>query len=146
VREQSSTPDGGTNFSDLGVYQILQQREPGGAVDSFVRRWLGALIDYDSSRHADMVHAVAHFLDCGGNYDHAAQSLLIHRSTLRYRLRRIREVGELRLTDTETETETRLNVHVQGQRSSPCSSMKIWRRRPWRDMITRLRAGLASRT
>ncbi|MCW2522305.1 MAG: hypothetical protein JWO63_640 [Frankiales bacterium] len=108
VREQSSTPDGGTNFSDLGLYQILQQREPGGSVDSFVRRWLGALIDYDCSRHAEMVNTLAHFLDCGGNYDHAAQSLLIHRSTLRYRLRRIREIGGLDLTDTET----KLNVHV----------------------------------
>jgi sugar diacid utilization regulator len=108
VREQSSTPDGGTNFSDLGLYQILQQGEPGGSVDSFVRRWLGALIDYDRSRNAEMVNTLAHFLDCGGNYDHAAQSLLIHRSTLRYRLRRIRELGGLDLTDTET----RLNVHV----------------------------------
>jgi sugar diacid utilization regulator len=108
VREQSSTPDGGTNFSDLGLYQILEQREPGGSVDTFVRRWLGALIDYDSSRQAEMVNTLAQFLDCGGNYDHAAQSLLIHRSTLRYRLRRIRELGGLDLTDTDT----RLNVHV----------------------------------
>jgi sugar diacid utilization regulator len=108
VREQSSTPDGGTNFADLGLYQILEQREPGGSVDRFVRRWLGALIDYDTSRHAEMVNTLAQFLDCGGNYDHTAQSLLIHRSTLRYRLRRIRELGGLDLNDTET----RLNLHV----------------------------------
>jgi sugar diacid utilization regulator len=108
VREQSSTPDGGTNFADLGLYQILEQREPGGSVDTYVRRWLGALIDYDTNRHAEMVNTLAHFLDCGGNYDHTAQSLLIHRSTLRYRLRRIRELGGLDLNDTET----RLNLHV----------------------------------
>lgn len=108
VREQSSIPDGGTNFNDLGLYQILEQREPGGSVDIFVHRWLGALIDYDSSRHTKMVNTLAQFLDCGGNYDHTAQALLIHRSTLRYRLQRIRELGGLDLNDTET----RLNAHV----------------------------------
>jgi hypothetical protein len=66
-----------------------------------------ALIDYDNSRHAEMVNTLAHFLDCGGNHDHTAQSLLIRRSTLRYRLRRIRELGALDLDDTET----RLNLH-----------------------------------
>ena len=39
LRIRSSTPDGGTSFSDLGLYQILEQREPGGSVDAFVHRW-----------------------------------------------------------------------------------------------------------
>lgn len=108
VRERSPAPDGGTNFSELGLYQILEDRERGGAVDSFVQRWLGALIDYDTRRNADLVNTLAHFLDCGGNYDLAAGSLMIHRSTLRYRLRRIRDVGGLDLADVDT----RLNVHV----------------------------------
>jgi len=54
------------------------------------------------------VNTLAHFLDCGGNYDLTARSLLIHRSTLRYRLRRIRDVAGIDLTDVET----RLNLHV----------------------------------
>jgi sugar diacid utilization regulator len=108
VRERSPAPDGGTNFSELGLYQIMDDRERGGAVDRFVLRWLGALIDYDAARHAELVNTLAHFLDCGGNYDLAAHSLLIHRSTLRYRLKRIRDLGGLDLADVET----RLNVHV----------------------------------
>jgi sugar diacid utilization regulator len=108
VRERSPTPDGGTDFSELGLYQILEDRERGGAIDSFVRRWLGALIDYDAARNTELVSTLAHFLDCGGNYDLAAGSLMIHRSTLRYRLRRIRDLGGLDLGDVDT----RLNVHV----------------------------------
>jgi sugar diacid utilization regulator len=108
VRERSPAPDGGTDFSELGLYQILEDRERGGAIDSFVRRWLGALIDYDTARNAELVSTLAHFLDCGGNYDLAAGSLMIHRSTLRYRLRRIRDLGGLDLADVDT----RLNVHV----------------------------------
>jgi sugar diacid utilization regulator len=108
VRERSPEPDGGTNFSELGLYQILEDRERGGALTSFVRRWLGGLIDYDNARRAQLVTTLARFLDCGGNYDLTAQSLLIHRSTLRYRLGRIRDVGGLDLADVDT----RLNVHV----------------------------------
>jgi sugar diacid utilization regulator len=108
VRDRSAEPDGGTDFSELGLYQILEDPERGGAVDTFVRRWLGALIDYDASRNAELVNTVAHFLDCGGSYDLTAHSLLIHRSTLRYRLRRIRDLGGFDLSDVDT----RLNVHV----------------------------------
>lgn len=108
VRERSPEPDGGSNFSELGLYQVLEDRERGGAVDSFIRHWLGPLLDYDKARHAEMVSTLAHFLDCGGNYDLTAQSLLIHRSTLRYRLRRIRDLGDMDLSDVDT----RLNLHV----------------------------------
>jgi DNA-binding PucR family transcriptional regulator len=108
VRERARSQDGGTNFSELGLYQILEDRDRGGAVDAFVERWLGPLIDYDTARHAELVKTLAHFLDCGGNYDLAARSLMIHRSTLRYRLRRIRDLGGLDLADVDT----RLNVHV----------------------------------
>ena len=108
VRERSPLPDGGTDFSQLGLYQILEDRERGGAIDSFVQRWLGPLIDYDAARNTELVTTLTHFLDCGGNYDLAASSLMIHRSTLRYRLRRIRELGGLDLRDVDT----RLNVHV----------------------------------
>jgi sugar diacid utilization regulator len=108
VREHSKVPDGTTSFADLGLYQILEERERGGAVDDFIQRWLGSLIGYDSHRQVGLVNTLAHFLDCGGNYDLTAQSLLIHRSTLRYRLRRIRDVAGVDLTDVET----RLNLHV----------------------------------
>jgi sugar diacid utilization regulator len=108
VRQHSPAPDGGTNFSDLGLYQILEDPAAGSNVNAFVRRWLGPLIDYDKARHGDLVNTVAQFLDCGGNYDHTAALLMIHRSTLRYRLRRIRDIGQLDLGDVET----RLNLHV----------------------------------
>ncbi|HKC27026.1 MAG TPA: helix-turn-helix domain-containing protein [Jatrophihabitans sp.] len=108
VRQHSPAPDGGTNFSALGLYQILEDPAAGSNVKAFVRRWLGSLIDYDKARHGDLVNTVAEFLDCGGNYDQTAALLMIHRSTLRYRLRRIRDIGQLDLGDVET----RLNVHV----------------------------------
>jgi DNA-binding PucR family transcriptional regulator len=108
VRLHSGSPNGGTDFADLGLYQIMQDRATGNDVDGFVRRWLGPLLDYDTDHNTQLVQTLAEFLDSGGSYDSAAATLTIHRSTLRYRLRRIREVGRLDLGDAET----RLNAHV----------------------------------
>jgi DNA-binding PucR family transcriptional regulator len=70
--------------------------------------WLGPLLSYDRKKNADLVTTLSHYLDCGGNYDDAAQSLTIHRSTLRYRLGRIRDISGRDLQDVED----RLNLHL----------------------------------
>ena len=40
-----------------------------------------------------LIRAPGRSLTCGGNYDASALALSVHRSTLKYRLRRIREVS-----------------------------------------------------
>ncbi|GHE81992.1 hypothetical protein GCM10014715_42070 [Streptomyces spiralis] len=40
-----------------------------------------------------MVETLSRYFDCGGNYDETADSLAVHRSTLRYRLQRIRDIS-----------------------------------------------------
>jgi DNA-binding PucR family transcriptional regulator len=108
IRQMSRTPRGATSFDQLGLYRILDTGNSRADVEAFVREWLGGLIDYDDSRAADMVHTLSEFLECGGNYDRTATALFIHRSTLRYRLGRIRKITGFDLADVET----RLNVHV----------------------------------
>jgi sugar diacid utilization regulator len=108
IRRHSRTPHGATTFDELGVYRILDTGEGRGEIEAFVREWLGALLDYDSRKHADLVQTLSQYLECGGNYDSTAATLLIHRSTLRYRLGRIREITDLDLGNVDT----RLNLHV----------------------------------
>jgi DNA-binding PucR family transcriptional regulator len=108
VRAKSRTSNGVTTFEDLGIYRILALGEQGAEIDAYVTHWLGSLIEYDASRHATLVETLAEYLDHGGNYDLTAEALVIHRSTLRYRLRRIRELSGFDLADVES----RLNLHV----------------------------------
>ena len=70
--------------------------------------WLGTLLAYDAERQADLVHTLGTYLDHSGNYDDTAAALHIHRSTLRYRLQRIRELSGHDLAHADT----RLNLHV----------------------------------
>jgi DNA-binding PucR family transcriptional regulator len=108
IKQASPAPYGSRRFEDLGVYRILDSGEGRPEVRGFVQEWLGALLDYDRTKRAELVKTLAHYLDCGGNYDLTAQSLQIHRSTLRYRLARIRDITGRDLQDVDT----RLNLHL----------------------------------
>jgi DNA-binding PucR family transcriptional regulator len=44
---------------------------------------------------------VSRYLECGRNYDRTAHALNVHRSTLKYRLQRIREVSGHDLGDPD---------------------------------------------
>jgi DNA-binding PucR family transcriptional regulator len=94
--------DGVVRFDQLGVYQLLAHVEDVASVERFSRAWLGPLMDYDQARGADLVHTLSRFLDLGGNYDAAAEAISVHRSTLKYRLQRIREISGHDLTDPDT--------------------------------------------
>jgi sugar diacid utilization regulator len=108
VRQASANPGGVTTFEDLGFYRMLASSESHREVDEFIREWLGPLIDYDAKHHYDLVPTLWQYYECGGNYDATARALLIHRSTLRYRLRRIRELTGHDLGAVDT----RLNLHL----------------------------------
>lgn len=107
IRLRSRSPHGVTSFSELGVLRILHNEDKT-EIRMFVKEWLGELLDYDQRRRTDLVQTLSHYLDCGGNYDETAATLLIHRSTLRYRLQRIRDITGLDLTNVDN----RLNLHV----------------------------------
>jgi sugar diacid utilization regulator len=108
IRLASRAPHGATSFDELGVIRVLDIGAGGDKVRRFVRDWLGPLLDYDAHNRAQLVRTLAEHLDCGGSYDDTASALVIHRSTLRYRLRRIREISGLDLSDANN----RLNLHM----------------------------------
>jgi sugar diacid utilization regulator len=93
MQKAAGGPDRVTLFDDLGIYKILGTAGDTSAMERFVTEWLGSLIDYDADRGAPLVLTLSEYLDCGGNYDASARALSVHRSTLKYRLRRIRQVS-----------------------------------------------------
>ncbi len=107
-RQTSDRPHGLTAFDNLGIYRILNAEQGDEEIDLFLHGWLGPLIDYDTKHHCHLITTLSKYLECSGNYDAAAAGLAIHRSTLRYRLQRIREITGLDLRNVENW----LNLHV----------------------------------
>ncbi|MGY5044264.1 PucR family transcriptional regulator [Streptomyces sp. 900105755] len=114
VRRHCRDRYGTSFFDELGLYRILGPGSDYRELETFVQEWLGQLIDYDSRHHATLVETLSRYFDCGGNYDETADSLAIHRSTLRYRLQRIRDISGNDLANVED----RLNLQV---------ATRVWR-------------------
>jgi DNA-binding PucR family transcriptional regulator len=101
--QNATTPrDQVTVFEDLGVYKMLSELPTVSSVETFVEDWLAALLEYDAAKESQLVETLAAYLECGGNYDATARLLSLHRSTLRYRLQRLREISGYDLHDSDT--------------------------------------------
>ena len=72
-------------------YAQLLASVPERTRSSFRERMLGPLHEYDTSRHAELVHTLM-FLDCSGSWSRSATRLHVHVNTLRYRIRRIEDL------------------------------------------------------
>jgi|GEM_PF-2407795 len=94
-------------FGDLGLYRLFFDAQHADRVEEFIERWLGPLLRYDTAHHTDLVETLAAQL-AGAGRDEVAAKLCIHPSTLKYRLRRIREIFGVDFADAES----RFNVEL----------------------------------
>jgi DNA-binding PucR family transcriptional regulator len=102
MQTSTNSPEQVTVFEDLGVYKLLAEIADIGSVEAFVQRWLGALLDYDTGKNGQLVETLTAYLESGGSYDATARAISTHRSTLRYRLQRVREITGYDLSDPDT--------------------------------------------
>jgi DNA-binding PucR family transcriptional regulator len=102
LQDAAGTGDRADVFDDLGVYRLLADVGDPRGVERFARHWLGALLEYDERRNAELATTLSSYLECGGSYDATATALSVHRSTLKYRLQRIREISGHDLADADT--------------------------------------------
>ncbi|MCM2390528.1 PucR family transcriptional regulator [Streptomyces albipurpureus] len=108
VRLRSHEPHGSTSFAELGLCRMMGAGDGEREADRFVSQWLGPLLEYDAHHHTELTATLSHYLESGGSYDATSEALHIHRSTVRYRLQRIRDITGHDLGNVDT----RLNLHV----------------------------------
>lgn len=95
-------------FDELGVLKVLLAAEDPAVLESFVDEVIGPLVAYDLARRAELVPTLAAYLESGGSVQEAAAALFVHPSTLKYRLKRIRELSGLDLSDPRVRFQAQL--------------------------------------
>ncbi|HEY5350990.1 MAG TPA: helix-turn-helix domain-containing protein [Streptosporangiaceae bacterium] len=102
MQKASASAERTSVFADLDVLRMLAAVDDLTDVEAFVRKWLGALAAYDERKHTELVKTLIQYLQHGGGYEATSRALSVHRSTLKYRLQRIRELTGFDLGDPET--------------------------------------------
>ena len=102
MQKASASAERTSIFADLDVLRMLAAVDDLTDVEAFVRKWLGTLAAYDERKHTELVKTLIQYLQHGGGYEATSRALSVHRSTLKYRLQRIRELTGFELGDPET--------------------------------------------
>ena len=95
-------------IGDLGVYQLIMSLSDREKLVGFCAHTLGKLIEYDTRQNADLIKTLEAFFTCHGNLSQTADSLIVHRNTLLYRMNRINEIAGIDMSRPET----RLALHL----------------------------------
>lgn len=90
---------------DLGAYSLLMANQPPPVLQSFAASVLEAILERDDERGSDLLPSVRAFVEAGGRWEEAAQTLGIHRHTLRYRINQAQELIERDLFSAEDRME-----------------------------------------
>ncbi|KRE98365.1 hypothetical protein ASG89_04965 [Paenibacillus sp. Soil766] len=79
-------------YDELGVFELLFHIGDKSILASFVRSYLGPIIDHDSLKGSELLRTLKVYLDHDGSKQIAAQQLFIVRQSLYYRLEKIEEL------------------------------------------------------
>jgi len=105
IRLQTDAP---LYIGNLGVYQLIMSLSDRDKLVEFKEQTLRKLEDYDMRNHADLIKTLEAFFACHGNLSQTAESLIVHRNTLLYRMNRINQIADIDLNRPET----RLALHL----------------------------------
>jgi sugar diacid utilization regulator len=112
--EQALHWQSGLIFIDrLGLYRILlQQEELGSELMRFASDRLSCLQAYDLERNGDLMACLRAYIVHNGEIKATAQSLRLHRNSIRYKLQRIEEIAQIDLSNSETRFQLQLALKI----------------------------------
>jgi sugar diacid utilization regulator len=107
--------DQAVEFEQLGIYRLLADVAETTDLERYITTWLRpleALLDYDTVNRSEFVATLSEYLEAGGRHHIAAKALNVHRSTLKYRMQRIREITGCDLSDSDTRFNLQLSTRA----------------------------------
>lgn len=88
-------------YRNIGVYKLLFGVENRSILRSYVSGVLGDIIKYDSMNNTDYEYTLKVYLECSGSVQLTAERLGVHRNTVNYKMKVIREILNIEMNDEE---------------------------------------------
>lgn len=89
-------------YEQLGLYQLFYDINHKTLLENFVHNILYNLIAYDKKYNTNLIQTLEVYLNKNCNLNQTAETLFIHRNTIKYRLQRIEEITNTSLDDAFT--------------------------------------------
>lgn len=89
-------------YEQLGLYQLFYDINNKTLLENFVHNILYSLIAYDKKYNTNLIQTLEVYLNKNCNLNQTAETLFIHRNTIKYRLQRIEEITNTSLDDAFT--------------------------------------------
>lgn len=95
-------------YDELGVFGLLAEIKDPTVLSKFVTSKIGPLLVYDPKKSKPLIDTLDEYIKSGNSLKDTAETLHIHIGTLKYRLRRIREILDIIEFSAETLFELRV--------------------------------------
>ncbi len=89
------------SYDELGVVRLFVASQGDDSIREFVRQMLGDIVDYDERKDGRLLETLRSYFEANCSQQDAAEKLLVHHKTVRYRLTRIEELSGLDLSKHE---------------------------------------------
>lgn len=95
-------------YRDQGIYTLLSHVDDTRILDIYVEEKLGKLLQADELNDGKLSETLENYLNCSCNAKKTAEEMFLHRNTLNYRLKKIREILGCDLENLDTCLELKL--------------------------------------
>ena len=87
------------HFRQLGVFRYMEQLQKDLRSQRYEHPAIAKLEAYDSQHKSNLLKTLEVFIQQDSNMNDAAKKLFVHTNTLHYRIKRISEIGDIRMTN-----------------------------------------------
>ncbi|MBP2643234.1 MAG: transcriptional regulator, PucR family [Firmicutes bacterium] len=88
-------------YNDIGIYKILLSSGDVNVLYEIYNDTLGSLLDYDAANKTDYVSTLKCYLENDASVQVVAQKTFVHRNTINYKLKKIKEIINCPLNSAE---------------------------------------------
>lgn len=79
-------------YRDQGIYTLISHVDDSRILDAYVDEKIGKLLQADELNDGNLSETLENYLNCSCNAKKTAEAMFLHRNTLNYRLKKIREI------------------------------------------------------
>lgn len=99
-------------YEDLGVYQLFANVENKNELRNYYINTIHPLLKYDREYNSELMMTLEAFLDSNGSIKDTSENLFLHRHTLRYRLKKIKDITNLDPQDLQDRFRLQMGIVV----------------------------------